>query len=132
MRIVRVVWDRLEPPIWELSLDEDEEGAGTWLVNVTESTEVVGPMMLSDGLVSGVETGVFEVEEEVVVDEVDELVVVDEERVELVEVVELVLDVDELDEVCREGSASQKIVRVEAKLSHRGARRQGRRCTSDE
>ncbi len=82
MKIVKVVWDRLEPPIWELSMDEDEEAAGMWSVKVTESTEV-WPLMTGDGLVSGVETGVLEVEDEVEVDKVDELVVVDEEEVEV-------------------------------------------------
>lgn len=98
MRMVKVVWDKLEPPIWELSLVADEEAAETWLVNVTESTETVGLATVVDGLVSGAETGVFEVEDEVGVDEVDEVVVV-EETAELVGLVELIADVDELDEV---------------------------------
>jgi hypothetical protein len=38
MRIVMAEWERLEPPIWELSALEDV-AAGAWLVSVTESTE---------------------------------------------------------------------------------------------
>jgi hypothetical protein len=38
MMIVIAECERLEPPIWELSELEDE-GAGAWLVSVTESTE---------------------------------------------------------------------------------------------
>jgi hypothetical protein len=49
-----------------------------------------------DGLVVGVEIGLFGVEDGVGVDEVEE---VEEDEVELVELVELVLEVDELDEV---------------------------------
>ncbi|KAH9167389.1 hypothetical protein EDB89DRAFT_1910071 [Lactarius sanguifluus] len=56
------------------------------LIIITESTEVAELPVVDDGLVSGVETGVVGVEDEVGVDE----------AVELVELVEGVLDVDEL------------------------------------
>jgi hypothetical protein len=63
--------------------------------------------MTFDGLVVGVEIGLFGVEDGVGVDEVEE---VEEDEVELVELVELVLEVDELDdEVCKEISTSKKI-----------------------
>ncbi|KAH9015961.1 hypothetical protein EDB83DRAFT_2321232 [Lactarius deliciosus] len=64
---------------------------------------VVVVVITSESLQSqrSVETGVFGVEDEVGGDEVDDLVVVDEELVEFIELVEVVLDVDELDEVCR-------------------------------
>jgi hypothetical protein len=39
MRIVMAERERLEPPIWELVSELLDEGAGTWLVSVTESTE---------------------------------------------------------------------------------------------
>jgi hypothetical protein len=81
--------------------------------------------MTFDGLVVGVEIGLFGVDDGVGVDEVEE---VEEDEVELVELVELVLEVDELDEeVCGERSTSKKIVTVEGRLSHRGGCSRGRR-----
>ncbi|KAH9033151.1 hypothetical protein EDB84DRAFT_1561760 [Lactarius hengduanensis] len=75
-----------------------------------ESTEVAELPVVDDSLVSDVETGVFGVEEdEEGVDEVDELVVVGE-------LVEVELDVDELDEVCRVRSTPHKNIRVEVNL----------------
>ncbi|KAH8978718.1 hypothetical protein EDB83DRAFT_2327301 [Lactarius deliciosus] len=53
-------------------------------------------MVVDDGLVSDVKTGVVGVEGEVGVDEVDKLVIVGEDLVKLVELVEVVFDVDEL------------------------------------
>jgi hypothetical protein len=55
--------------------------------------------MTFDGLVVGVEIGLFGVDDGVGVDEVEE---VEEDEVELVELVELVLEVDELDEELEE------------------------------
>ena len=78
--------------------------------------------------VVGVEIGVFEVEDEVGVDEVEE---VEEDEVELVEVVELVLEVDELDSVCGKRSTPKKIVAFRVRLSHRGARSRRRWYTRD-
>lgn len=58
-----------------------------------------GSLMTFDGLVVGVEIGLFGVEDGVGVDEVEE---VEEDEVELVELVELVLEVDELDDEVEE------------------------------
>jgi hypothetical protein len=91
MRMVMVVWDRLDAPIWELLALADEE-AGTWLVSVTESTEADAPLLVGAAFL--IAEGVVDVEEVEEV-EVDEVVVV--ETVELVELAELRLGVDEVD-----------------------------------
>jgi hypothetical protein len=93
MRIIMVVWERLDPPIWLLSALDDDEAAGTWLVTVTESTEADGVLLVADCAFLCVDDVALDVgaDEE----EVDE-VVVWTEAVELVELAELLL-VDEVD-----------------------------------
>ncbi|KAH9030714.1 hypothetical protein EDB84DRAFT_1439051 [Lactarius hengduanensis] len=81
---------------------EREHSLGAWSRHAQAAQRDLP--VVDDGVVSGVETGAVGVE--------DELVIVGEELVELVELVEVVLDVDELYEVC---------MRVEGNLSHRGA-----------
>ena len=87
----------LEPPIWALSALVFE-GAATWLVSVTESTEAVGLLAIDSGLFPCVDgVGVLDVEREEVVEGVRE-VDVEVGVVELVELTELWLNVDETDE----------------------------------
>lgn len=105
-----VVRGRLEPPIWALSAFADEEAAGTWLVNVTESTEADWPLTgvcvacvaCASFWVDGI--GAFDVEEGrgEELDEVALEVVV----VELLELTKLALDVVEADETCGGASVS--------------------------
>jgi hypothetical protein len=49
MRMVMVVWERLEAPSWELLGLDDDEAAGIWLVYVTESTEGDAPLVVVNG-----------------------------------------------------------------------------------
>jgi hypothetical protein len=98
MRIVIAEWERLEPPIWALSVLGDE-AAGTWLVSVTESTEAGWPLETVSGLFPCVgDVGVLDVEWVEEVEGVRE-VVVGVGAAELVELTELWLNVDETDEI---------------------------------
>jgi hypothetical protein len=91
MRIIMVVWERLDPPIWLLSALGDDEAAGTLLVTVIDSTEADGVLLVATFLCAdGVALDVGADEE--VVDEV----VVWAAVVEVVELAELLL-VDEAD-----------------------------------